>query len=190
MGMIKRTKCRNCEQLFVPDHRNRDRQRYCRKSECRKASKAASQNKWLQKPENRDHFKGFTNVQRVQEWRKQNPGYWKRTRSDKKSALQETLSPQHIETNKENDQFAGVALQDLLSAQPAVIIGLISNFIGSALQDDIAKTLLRMQQSGQDILYCQPKEKGGNRDCKNPCFTEAGPQGPQKFQLDRSSAGQ
>jgi len=63
------------------------------------------------------------------------------------------------------------ALQDSLMTQPAVIIGLISNLIGSPLQDDIARTLLRMQQSGQDILYRKPQAIGGNRDCKKPHFT-------------------
>ncbi|MBW2605853.1 MAG: hypothetical protein JRE28_16345 [Deltaproteobacteria bacterium] len=174
MGMIKRKKCRNCDLLFVPDHRNRERQMYCEKPECRRASKAASQRKWLQKPENKDHFKGPVNVQRVQEWRKHNPGYWK-NRSKKEIALQETLNAQDTENNKDNNHFESVALQDLLKAQPAVIIGLISNFIGSALQDDIAQTLLRMQQSGQDILYKTPKMKGGNHDCENTHFTRTGP---------------
>ena len=174
MGMIKRKKCRNCDLLFVPDHRNRERQRYCDKPKCRRASKAVSQEKWLQKPENKDHFKGPVNVQRVQEWRKQNPGYWKNG-SKKEIALQETLNAQDAENNEDNSHFTSVALQDLLNAQPAVIIGLISNFIGSALQDDIAQTLLRMQQSGQDILYKTPNIKGGNHDCENTHFTRAGP---------------
>ena len=51
------------------------RQLYCIKTSCRKASKVASQVKWLAKPENVDHWKGAENVQRVQEWRKANPGY-------------------------------------------------------------------------------------------------------------------
>ncbi len=114
MGMIKRAKCRNCKELFVPDHRNRGRQNYCGKAECRKASKAASQKKWLQKPENKNYFSGSEHIQRVQEWRKDNPGYWKRNRSGKKSALQEPLTPQPVENNKEKDQFGGIELQDLL----------------------------------------------------------------------------
>lgn len=188
MGMIKKNKCRNCKRLFIPDYRNRNRQKYCSKSECRKVSKTASQQRWLQKPENKDHFKGPVNVQRVQEWRKRNPGYSKGKCSKKGFALQEALNAQLIEINGENDHFAAIALQDLLQSQPAVIIGLISNIIGSVLQDDIAETLLRMQQSGQDILYCQPRDKGGNRDCKSPDFTKTYPQDPQKLQLDRSSA--
>jgi hypothetical protein len=152
------------------------------------ASKAASQKKWLMKPENKDHFRGPVNVQRVQEWRKQNPGYWKKS-SNKKIALQDPLTAQHPGNNKDKYQFAAIALQDLLKIQQPVLIGLISNFIGSALQEDIAETLLRMQQSGQDILYCQPKEKGGKRDDQIPDLTQKGAQSSQKLQLDRSPAG-
>ena len=174
MGLIKRNKCKNCKKLFVPDHRNRDRQKYCERVECHRASKAASQRKWLDKPENEGHFRGPVNVQRVQEWRKQHPGYWKRKRPDKADALQDPLIRQASENTQDNHQFADNALQDLLKQQPAVIIGLISNFIGSALQDDIAATLLRMQQSGQDILYCQPPKRGEKDDCKIPNFTPTG----------------
>jgi hypothetical protein len=154
------------------------------------ASKAASQRKWLDKPENRDYFKGPENIRRVQEWRKQNPGYWKPKCSSKVSALKEPLTTQLHEIKKDNREFANNALQDFLKVQPSVIIGLISNLIGSALQDDIAETLLRMQQSGQDILYHQPQKEGGKDDCKIPDFTQKGAQSSPKLQLDRSPAGQ
>ena len=187
MGSIKRKKCRNCNCLFIPDHRNRKRQNYCRKPKCRKASKAKSQKKWLAKPENQDHFRGSTNVLRVQEWRKKNPGYWKR--SKKAFALQDSLKPQPSDNTGDKGQFENDTLQVFLNQQPPVIIGLISNFIGSALQDDISKTLLRMQQSGQDILYSQPKEKGGTHDCKIPNIKAESSQNPQKLQLGRSPVG-
>lgn len=157
MGRTKKKRCRNCRKLFIPDHRNRDRQKYCERTDCCKVSKAASQSKWLNKPENKDYFRGKLNVQRVQRWRKQNPEYWKKKSSKRVIALQEPLTPQLLEKNKDKPQVANNALQDLLKLQTPVIIGLISNFIGSALQDDIAETLLRMQQSGQDILYSHPK---------------------------------
>jgi hypothetical protein len=187
MESIKRTKCPNCNCLFIPDHRNRNRQRYCRKPECRKASKTESQKKWLAKPENQGHFCGPENVLRVQEWRKENPGYW--NRSKKPVALQDSLKLQPPDNTENKSQFANNALQDLLKQQAPVIIGLISNFIGSALQDDIAETLLRMQQFGQDILYSQSKEKGGTYDCKIPNIKATGAQNPQKFQLGRPPPG-
>jgi hypothetical protein len=184
-GIVKK-KCRHCRKLFIPDPRNRSRQKYCDKDQCRKASKSASQKKWLNKPENRDYFRGPDHVKRVQDWRKQNPGYWKPIHD---IALQDSLKRQPTEKNKDKCDFKDTALQDLLNIQPTVIIGLISNFIGSALQDDIAATLLRMQQSGQDILYPTPQQKGGSHDCKIPDFTPTGAKSPQKLQLDRSPPG-
>jgi hypothetical protein len=44
------------------------------------------------------------------------------------------------------------ALQDLLRDQPAVLIGFIAQFIGSALQDDIARSARRLVELGHDIL--------------------------------------
>lgn len=187
MKRIKKKKCRHCRCLFVPDPRNRDRQNFCSKLSCRKASKAASQKRWLKKPENKDYFKYPENVERVRAWRNKNPGYWKRTKP--RIALQDSLIVQPFENTAYNDQINANTLQDLLLAQPPVIIGLISNFIGSPLQDDIANTLLAMQESGQDILCLQPKKRGGASDYQNPSFKTPYPKSTQKLQLDRSPAG-
>ncbi len=183
---MKKKRCRHCKGLFLPDARNQDRQKYCDTSKCRAASKVASRKKWLDKPENQDYFKGPEQVERVREWRKKTPGYWKR--SKRVIALQDSLTVQPVETIEDNAKIANSALQDLLMLQPPVIIGLISNFIGSALQDDIALTLLRMQQSGQDILRPQQIIRGGKSDCKNPDFKQPYPQSPQGLLLDRSPA--
>jgi len=185
MKRIEKEKCRNCRRLFVPDPRNRNRQKYCSSPPCRKASKSASQKKWLRKPENKDHFKGPENVQRVQEWRRKNPGYWKRSKS--RIALQDPLILEPTENTGKKQQIHANTLQDFLTAQSPVIIGLIANFIGSPLQDDIANALLAMQQSGQDILYMQTK--GGKHDRKNTCIETTYPQDPQELQLGGSPAG-
>jgi hypothetical protein len=51
-------KCLCCCELFRADPRNLHHQKYCSKAACRKASKAASQRRWLAKAENRDYFRG------------------------------------------------------------------------------------------------------------------------------------
>ena len=141
MRAVKRNKCRNCGELFVPDARNRDRQKYCFKPECRKASKAASQRQWLNKPENQDYFRCPDNVRRVQQWRKDNPGYRRRQKRNRTVALQDSLNAQDVENTSNNHQNA---LQEVLIMQPSVLIGLIANFTGIALQDDMVETLLRL----------------------------------------------
>jgi len=73
----QKRKCRHCRRLFVPDHRNKEKQNYCKKTRYQKASKAASQKKRLNKPENKDYFRCPNNVEQFQEWRKGRPEYWK-----------------------------------------------------------------------------------------------------------------
>lgn len=88
---IKSTfKCLNCKEKQKSDPRNRGRQRYCSKPECRKASKAASQRRWTKKPENKSYFSGIENCQRVRLWRLAHPGYWRKKKLQKETALQES----------------------------------------------------------------------------------------------------
>ena len=176
MLRLAKKRCRNCKTLFDPDPKNYKSQLFCTKPKCRKASKKASQDKWLNKPENQDYFKGPENVKRVQKWREKHPGYSKRKK--KPQALQDLLPAQPHE-NKGNS--ADFALQDLLREQPTVIIGLIAHFTQLTLQDDIASFLLRMEKYGQDILCPQPQMEGESNDRKVPDFKFPGPKDPPKL---------
>ena len=189
MAEIKRKKCRNCKELFIPDPRNAKRQKYCRTPECRKASKAASQQRWLQKPENQDYFSGPENVKRVQQWRAANPGYWYTKPKNKQDALQDPLNPQPIEKKSDNAEFAHDALQDFLIAQPHVLLGLIANFTGTALQDDIAMTIRRLQKLGQEIANNSTRSNGGHYGSQDSNRSRTYPKRPQTLQLDRSPPG-
>jgi hypothetical protein len=183
MERIKRKKCPNCRKLFVPDARNKDRQRYCSKPACRKASKAASQKKWLNKPENRDYFKGPTNVARVNRWRRKNPGYRLRPKANG-NALQDRLTPQPSEIIEDSDRFAKDALQDSINAQNALVIGLIAHITGGALQDDMENTLHSLRQLGLDILNRSNRNKGGKHDRQIPDSAAASSKGAKELQLD------
>jgi hypothetical protein len=138
MAGARRRKCKSCHKLFRPDPRNRYHQRYCAAPSCRAASKAASQARWLAAPENRDYFRGPVNVARVRAWRSRNPGY---------------------STNKKAN-FASPTLQEFLSAQPAVLIGLIAHITGTPHQEDIARTTDRLLRLGQDILATSAARDG------------------------------
>lgn len=152
MKRARRRKCLCCGELFRPDARNRQHQRHCPKPACRKSSKAASQRRWLAKSENRDYFHGAINVARVQAWRAAHPGYWHRPGAQAATALQEDSSGQGIETQSDSSLFAHPALQEVLPAQPTVLIGLIAHLTDSALQEDIARASRRLLQLGRDIL--------------------------------------
>jgi len=68
-----RRKCLCCRAWFIPDPRKRGQQQYCSKERCRKASKTASQRRWLCKSENESYFRGPEHVARVQRWRRDHP---------------------------------------------------------------------------------------------------------------------
>lgn len=74
MARGDRRKCKCCQKLFRPDPSNRH-QRYCSAPRCRRASKSASQARWLSKPTNQGYFRDPWHVARVRAWRSRNPGY-------------------------------------------------------------------------------------------------------------------
>jgi hypothetical protein len=90
MKRKRRRKCLCCGDLYMPDKRNAHHQRYCRKAACRKASRQASQRRWLARPANRDYHCGAAPAARVRAWRQGHPGLRRR----KESALQDLLPSQ------------------------------------------------------------------------------------------------
>ena len=130
MADPERRKCKCCQRLFRPDPRNRRHQRYCAAPRCRAASKAASQARWLSAPENQDYFRGPVNVARVRTWRSRHPGYWRKRRRAC-VALQDVSLAHAVDSTNKKANFAGPPLQEILSAQPAVLIGLIAHIAGT-----------------------------------------------------------
>ena len=155
MTTRRRRKCRHCGQLFRPDPRNLRHQRYCSAKECRRASKAASQRRWLAKAENRDYFSGPEQVARVRIWRDAHPGYARKT-SSRRPALQEHSSAQPVDIDEQSDVLSAPVLQDVSLAQTLVLTGLIAHLTGAALQEDIAITSRRLQQLALDIVQGDP----------------------------------
>jgi hypothetical protein len=162
MPTIGSRKCLHCNTFFKPSPRAKGRQNYCSDSACQKASKRASQQKWLQKPENQDYFRGIENVRRVQRWRAKNPGYSKTSHQalSTPDALQDVLITQVTEKKKKTTELKQEPLQELLIAQPAVLIGLIAHLSGGTLQDDIVETGRRLKQLGEDFLRQPYSPKG------------------------------
>lgn len=145
-------KCQHCGEFFVPDARNRTRQRYCVKPACRRESRARSQRVWLSRPENQDYFRGDANVARVRAWRQANPGYSKRRRARDGVALQDSLKLQPTAAQEPASPDAPVALQDILDSQPPVLVGLIAHLTGTTLQEDIAAMTRKLHSRGRAVL--------------------------------------
>lgn len=164
MAQSGQRKCLCCGRLFYPDRRNRERQRYCADTECRRASKAASQAAWLAQLRNCGYFRDPVHIARVQAWRAANPGYG-RGRSRRAAALQDPLVaqvPEAIEESSIRTEIAAapgaVALQDLLEATSPVLVGLIAHLFEVTLQEDIAATTRRLVQLGHDVIHRSPHE--------------------------------
>ncbi len=161
MAKAGQRKCLCCNGLFDPDHRNVNRQRYCLNTDCRRASKLASQAAWLAKPQNIDYFCDPVHVARVQAWRSAHPGYSraKPTKAATVAALQDPLVAQVVDSieetpiRTETPEPSGVAaLQDLLNAPTPVLAGLIAHLFDVTLQEDIATTTRRLVQMGHDLM--------------------------------------
>ena len=156
MAQCGQRKSLNCAEFFTPDQRNRSRQHYCTRPECRKASKAAAQAAWLAKPANIDYFRDPTHVARVQAWRAAHPGY-SRKRVRATVALQDSLPTQVTdcieETTHRGEMPAVLALQDVFSPASPILTGLIAHLFSLTLQDDIDLATRRLVQLGNDITH-------------------------------------
>ena len=157
MSQQRRRKCRHCGTLFRPDPRNIRRQRFCSKPPCRRASKAESQRRWLAKADNRDYFRGAENVERVRAWRSAHPHYWRRSSANTRSALQEHSLTQATDIDDESASLTNSPLQELSRVQPLVLMGLIAQLTGAALQEDIVSASRRLPHIANDILNASPQ---------------------------------
>ena len=150
MAQSGQRKCLCCGKFFDSDHRNRERQRYCCGTACRRASKATSQAAWLAQPQNARYFSDPVHVTRVQAWRVAHPGH-SHAKFAKAAALQDPLILQVADLIEESPIRGETtepplvsALQDLLNAPSPVLAGLIAHLFEVTLQEDIAATTRRL----------------------------------------------
>lgn len=129
----KRRRCLSCQKLFYPHPRTRRLQKYCAEPQCRAASKKASQQRWLQKPENRDYFRGPQHVSRVQAWREEHLDQGQK-RSKTGRSLQETIMGQRVDRNEKS---SALELQEMIEVQPMESVPENGFLVLSALQDSM-----------------------------------------------------
>jgi hypothetical protein len=144
----------------------------------------------LAQPENQNYFRDAKNAERVRDWQKEHPGYWKNTTRYRRRTLQDGCGEQTVANQEVAPSSPDRTLQDLCSMQVPLLLGLISMFIGSTLPDDIANNLRRLLIKGHDILGMVP---GVNleRSLHEKTSPQSGatPESPPAVQLDRSPAG-
>jgi hypothetical protein len=145
---------------------------------------------WLAKLENQDYFRDAKNAERVRDWQKAHPGYWKKTARYRRRTLQDGCSEQTAAPQEVTPASPSRTLQDLCSMQLPLFVGLISMFVGSTLPDDIATSTRRLLIKGHDILGMVP---GMNFERllheKTRPQSGAAPESPTPVQLDRPPAG-
>lgn len=160
-------KCRNCERFFVPDLRNAWHQHYCGEPECRQASSAASRELWhAHWPA---YFRGREQTQRVQNWRAENPYYWRRSKAKarkdaagSRSAPADVILPQlpALDGNMDGINEALVrqisALQYLVLSQHHLLVGLTAMITRHPFKQVMAKTLRRWYIRGRDLCSSMP----------------------------------
>jgi hypothetical protein len=161
---------------------------YCDKPECRKASKAASQQRWTNN--NPTYFKGPDNVERVREWRRANPG--RHLRKGSGPVLQDNCN-QIADVKQEVTPFLPPdlpalppVLQDFCISQHPVFVGLIAHLTGCVLQDDIAMVTRRLEQLGQDVIC---STTGGRYDPQVSHLSRPHPHHSGAVQLGGSPSG-
>lgn len=148
-----RRKCRHCWTFFFPDYRHRFTQVYCLAADCRLACKTDQQRRWLNKGKNRYYFSSDKAIQRVRDWRKSHPGYWKRKNpvsQGDQAAEEQALNPEHESCNVPT--AAPGTLQDFWQAREPAFIGLLSMITGSTLQEEIVGTAHKVVIQGRNIL--------------------------------------
>lgn len=151
MKRRRKRKCHHCGEGFVPSPQNVRTQCYCQGPECKKASKCAANKRWVEK--NPDYHSGEAAIVRVQAWRVGKPGYWRPiTESLEPSTLQDDCIAEVVDDKQESATLEHFALQDDSNSQAFVLLGLIAQLAGSALQDDIARSCRALHKRGRQVL--------------------------------------
>ena len=191
MKRRRKRKCLHCREFYLPDARTHGRRRFCSAPDCKRASKAWRQRRWLHKPENRKYFGDEKNITRVQDWRQAHPGYWRRRQPKGETALQDDSAAQPVGVQRDSSELVRFALQDGSLMQPAVVVGVISNLTGTALQDDIVVTLRELHARGQSILGAGPgmSPKGDHDEDQTAVVSGAPTDDPGPVQPGRPPPG-
>ena len=158
MAQSGQRKCLCCGLFFDPDHRNRERQRYCSAGACGARARPPVRPLGWPNPHNVGYFRDPVHVARVQAWRAAHPGYG-RGKHRTPPALQDPLIaqvPDSIEECADRGETAEApaapALQDSWSTLPPALAGLIAHLFEVTLQEDMAATTRRLVQLGHDVI--------------------------------------
>ncbi|WP_152971954.1 hypothetical protein [Desulfatitalea tepidiphila] len=125
----------------------------------------------------------------VQRRRPEHPGYWRGKSQYGRLALQDSLIGQAVEIRVDKIDFAQSALQDLFTVQPSVIIGIIAQLTGCAVQDDFVMACAVCNNLATISFIPQTKEVA--MTVKSPICPECIRKIPRQFSwLDQRLVGE
>ena len=171
-------KCVHCKSIFLADRRNLRHQLFCSQGACRAESKRQAQRRWLSKDANCGYFQGSAAVERVRAWRAGHPGYSRGRGKRSPVALQDDCETQVTDEKGVTEDLFGDALQDLCRVQTPLLVGLISQTLGSALQEDIVQHVARLVAKGQDLMDAPSRTAAQNPLPVQLAGSPAHPPGP------------
>jgi hypothetical protein len=162
--------CHHCGVGFVPKPHNHSKQRYCPATECQAMSKRVSQARW--RANNLDYHRGPVAVRRVQQWRVQNPGYWRRKKAPLENrALQDDCISQAVDEQPDGANLEEIALRDNCITQVPILLGLMSILSGFTLQEDIDRFGRELHNKGRQILGTGPVDAINRKSNQNHAKT-------------------
>jgi hypothetical protein len=148
MARGRRRKCKCCRRLFVPDPPNLRHQCSCSQPLCREKPQA----KPAGSPDPEPGLRPRARPRRPRQGLASAPSRLLAQGLAPPTAFKDVSIAQALGSKGKTGDFVRSPLQDLLTAQPAVLIGLIAHLVGTPLQVDIARTTDRLLRLGQDIL--------------------------------------
>jgi len=151
-------RCAHCGRPFIVNPRLGKRHRFCAARECIQVRKKKAQERWLKKNGGKSYYISRGSRERVAEWRKKNPKYWRRSGRNKRLNNSNFVLSKNLKI-----ALRRVALQDSIDTHLPLIIGIISRISKCALQDSIAKEIHRIMMLGRGILNQNTKPKKRTR---------------------------
>jgi len=143
----KTRKCACCGGVFVVEPRLGKRHRFCALPACRRAGHARARARWLKQNGGKAYHRGRASIERVQDWRRAHPRYWRRGRKSNSANAMRSLIAKAVAAAIGND-----ALQETIDMPLALVVGLVSRITKSTLHETIAKEVGRLMLRGHEIL--------------------------------------
>lgn len=147
--MRKKRKCQNCGRDFLPNKFNHHHQVYCSDPECRSISRKRAQAKYRKKQSKSLAFRRKES-ERVKEWQRKHPGYWKDRKKKSKKDFTKKVLQDFASVEKLKNEVS--VLRDMAFSQHLVMNGVISYMAGDVLRDNIGELRNRFYDRGKAVL--------------------------------------